>query len=921
MNRACLKAFAFVVFLAGSCFAGEVTVVGAGGASRKFPVFFPPSLTVEAAKQLKLDTSPKARTKALSKRITTGLNTPPPPADWAKPDFDDGAWLQWPAVDLFTGDSRTPVGWPLFQARGSDPFVKEIGLLATRCRFTVKNPAAVKRLALSMTYRGGFVAYLNGVEIARGSMPTGKINMRTAADPYPDDAFFAPDPKTKKLVPLHWWNHQKKPYHKHWKLRERTFGPVEVPRAALRKGMNVLAIELHRSEYPAGVMRPKSGLCFATIGLSELLLKADTPADNVTTALARPDGLSVWNAETWDAIYTTSLGAPGEALRPIRIAAARNGTFSGKVAVSSTAAIEGLAATATGLKSADGKNAIDLKHIRVRYGAVNLTYRGGSFSRSNGIGGRRFDPLLDAPPAKAELVSAAKIVGARKTMRDALGLPLKVKPAAVVPVWITIDVPKDAAPGEYRGSLAIRAKGLDAPVTVPVELSVSSWTLPDVKDYGSLIFIYQSPESLATWYKVKMWSEEHWKLIEKSLALMGGIGNIGLVFPFTAESCHGNPHTMVHWIKQADGSYTQDWTNFDRYLATAMKYHDPARIRVVAINVWGNEVRPARGSGKMYGALVTVKDPKTGALTNIKVPDYGTAECEAFWQPVLIEAKKRLAKYKVAGKLMFGVGNDSSPPPEHVAMFRRILPGTPWFRESHFNSWSFCYDAKDRRNKVVPVGCNSIVWGGQIFDPKRRRSYGWRHNPKHLILNFNRAGVTCLTLKGFPAPWSFRMWMESTLACGRNGNGRVGGDYFKLGVSLHKRWKGRRISSEALGGSGGTIYGSYPQSGVGQTGLGNNTTDLFAPGPNGPVSTARFENAREGNQESEARIVIEKALLAKALPAPLAKECQELLDDRTNRLRMWRLRGSIGSLGWQQSTRRLFDYAGKVTKALKKKAE
>jgi len=545
----------------------------------------------------------------------------------------------------------------------------------------------------------------------------------------------------------------------------------------------------------------------------------------------------------------------------------------------------------------------------VRYAVLNPLHRGGGFSRGNGIGGVRFDGLVAAPPARVEPVKVGKVDGARKMIREALGLPAP-RDAAVIPVWVTVDVPKDASPGRYGGTLTIRAKGIE-PVEVPVDLSVADWSLPDLKDYATLVFIYQSPETLARYYKVAMWSEEHWKLIEKSLELMGGIGNIGLIFPFTAESCHGNPETMVHWIPKGDGTYAHDWTHFDRYLKTAMKYHHRDRIRCVAINVWGNEVRPARGTGRMHGAQVTVMDAKTGKRTNIKVPAYGTPACEAFWRPVLLAAKARLKTYGLEGKLMLGVGNDSSPPWNQVAMFRRILPEARWFRESHYNAWGYRYDAKDKR-KTVPVGLNSIVWGGQVYDPKVRRLYGWKYNPKHIILNFNRPGASSLVLTGFPRPWSYRMWMESTIACGRNGNGRVGGDYWNLGISLHKLWKGRRVSSEAGGGSRGTLFGSYPQSSVGQTGLGNNTTDLFAPGPDGPITTARFENAREGNQEAEARVSIEKALLSKTVPPGLARRCQALLDERTNVLR---LKGYAA--GWGQSTRRLFALAGEVAKAPK----
>jgi len=97
--------------------------------------------------------------------------------------------------------------------------------------------------------------------------------------------------------------------------------------------------------------------------------------------------------------------------------------------------------------------------------------------------------------------------------------------------------------------------------------------------------------------------------------------------------------------------------------------------------------------------------------------------------------------------------------------------------------------------------------------------------------------------------------------------------------------------------------------------VGNNTVDLFGPGPDGPVSTVRFENALENNQESEARIFIEKALLAKdnPLPAELAKRCQDVLDERTSILRYEALgAGRMAPYLWQERNRRLFDAAAAI---------
>jgi len=307
----------------------------------------------------------------------------------------------------------------------------------------------------------------------------------------------------------------------------------------------------------------------------------------------------------------------------------------------------------------------------------------------------------------------------------------------------------------------------------------------------------------------------------------------------------------------------------------------------------------------------------------LNLPRYGTSEAEAVFRPLLHACRDRLKTRGLEDKILIGMAWDYGPGPETVAMFRRILPEAGWLTESHMRVWSYRYDAQDKR-AVVPVKYNSVVWGGGIPDPAVKRLYGWRHGRERLTMNFNRVGVDCLWLTGFPTPWSFHMWMESTLSCGlwgRNGNGNVGGDYWKIVSLLDKDGRLPPAGSAEYWNGSGTFYGLYPASNVGRTGVGNNTTDLFAPGPVGAVSTVRFENALEGNQESEAKIYIERALLdgAHLLPEELAGTCQAILGERVNALRLWALGAAeIAPYQWQDRNRRLFAAAAQVQKVLAK---
>ncbi|HET6429451.1 MAG TPA: glycoside hydrolase domain-containing protein, partial [Phycisphaerae bacterium] len=585
-----------------------------------------------------------------------------------------------------------------------------------------------------------------------------------------------------------------------------------------------------------------------------------------------------------------------------RIVAARNGSFSGQVAVRREGGLDGVTAAADALVGEAGR--IGLEAVTVRYAAVNpLRTEAGS------------DYLLAVLPAGTD--AGMRESDPRNPLRGRFDALLAAPPAGVqsAAVWITVRVPADAAAGVYRGSLTVTAAG-EQPVRVPVELAVADWALPDVADYAGLVHLYQSWATLARYYKTDLWSEAHWRHIGQSLKLMGEAGNIGLMMPLLAESQTGEPESIVVWVRRDDGGYDYDFTAFDRYLDTALRYHAPRRIRFVALNVWGYEVSVRDGKQKDV-ALVTVRDPATGKKSSMPLPEYGTAECEKLWRPVLTALRDRLAKRGLADRLLLGLGGDGGPTWQQVAMFRRILPEAGWIRESHFDKGSYAYDPANREASV-PVRYNSIVWGGAIPDPASKRLYGWQHDPGHLRMSFNRVGTGCLTLLGFPPPWSFRTWMEANLACGRNGCGRAGADYWPLGLGIVGEG---RANSAVQGGSRGTLYSHYLRSAVGQIGLANNVPDLIAPGPDGPVASVRYENAREGFQEAEARVFLEKALLDKARPLPptLAAEAQKLLDERTMYLRMWEADAAdLPRIGWQDRTRRLYDLAGKVAGALSK---
>ncbi len=404
-------------------------------------------------------------------------DSPSPAKDWAEPDFDDSAWARFPGI--------------------SPDKVSFLALVCMRGKFKVTDPTKVKDLILSAAYRGGIVVYINGKEVARGNMPEGEIDMDAFAESYPSDTFTDADRKALR-------DHRTKAAEraKIWAKIERKITSVKIPAKLFRKGVNVLAIEVHRTVYDEKdvkkAKRKPAIIDWGNCGLVSVQLQAPG-GDGVVPNIARPRGLQVWNSNPMLVDCDMDYGDPNEPLRPIYIVGTCNGAFSGKVVLGSDQDIKGLSATMGDLKS-EGGGTIPVSAVRIRYARPDWFQKG--IDRRYLTIPACFAGLEEATPAEVPVTSQKPLRSGMKLIKSP-----GVSPSfgAVVPVWVTVNVPADAKPGDYEGKLTISATGTE-PVEVPVKLKVCGWKLPYPHEYVTWADIVQSPESEAGKYKVPLWS-------------------------------------------------------------------------------------------------------------------------------------------------------------------------------------------------------------------------------------------------------------------------------------------------------------------------------------------------------------------------------------------------------------------------------
>ena len=834
--------------------------------------------------------------------------SPEPPADWAKVGFDDGAWSRGPA----RLECRTPY-------------------LARQClrgKFRVTDPANVRALKLSLGFHGGAIVYVNGAEIARAHLPRGAA----LAEPYPVEAFV--DAKGELIGR----RSRGAEILGRRELRERSL-TVAISGRMLRKGVNVVAIEIVRAPYnkvctlakAPDRYRPPHDFPWNTCQINRVQLVAAGP-DGLQPNATRPRGLQVWNSDLLAGDFDLDFGDRCEPVRPIRLTGARNGCFSGKVVLGSDKPIVGLRATMSEWKGAAGT--IHASAARVRYGIEwghEYVTRPYTSPPPYPAETRLFGAIAPAPPDPVPVA-----VRERKASPRALRTPGQPKPVfgAVVPIWVTVKVPGGAAAGTYSGTLTLRAEG-EKPVDVPVELRVADWTLPDTQDYRTWVELIEVPDTLALEYSLEPWSDRHFEMIAKSFQFCGEVGSRVVYVPLICETNIGHAESMVRWVRKSDGGYEQDFSILDRYLDLAVKHM--GRPKIVAFNVWEiyllqtekfrpsatmrPEVIEARKVFRGKGPLVTVLDRKTGKTENVRLPVYTDPAARALWQPLMSAVRDRMKARGLEGVMALAYLSDVMPGKGEVALFAEIAPDVPWVSHSHHG-----IHGKGPNNiyGLARTAYQARVWhtGFAEGDPVGKRRYGWRR--KDLVVQFQRGrdmnSLSCT---------KWRHQGELNITGDQRGIGRLGADFWYV----MKDKKGRRR---------GPVSARYPQSSWRNLDL---WTSLLAPGPDGPVATTRFEVFREGIQECEARIFIETALIdpvrREAIGDELATRCEQTLDERA--MHMWRgfnglqltgapyqyatgtsWRGSglaghhwfVGS-GWQRRSETLYGLAAEVGGKLK----
>lgn len=201
---------------------------------------------------------------------------------------------------------------------------------------------------------------------------------------------------------------------------------------------------------------------------------------------------------------------------------------------------------------------------------------------------------------------------------------LDVAANSVQPVWLSVEVPAEAATGIYTGTVTVNA---GKPVQLKMTVNVSKHVLPPPSEWKYDFDMWQYPAPVARIHNVPLWSDEHFNLMRQYFTYLASAGQKVITAniieqPWGLDHVHFDDPSLIKWTKKKDGQWEYDFSLFEKYVSFIMSCGITQRINCYTMITWD--------LGFIYYDEASGKN-KTDTLKP------GSAEYTQFWEPMLVQ--------------------------------------------------------------------------------------------------------------------------------------------------------------------------------------------------------------------------------------------------------------------------------------------
>lgn len=156
-------------------------------------------------------------------------------------------------------------------------------------------------------------------------------------------------------------------------------------------------------------------------------------------------------------------------------------------------------------------------------------------------------------------------------------------------VWVSCQVPTDAAVGTYSGYLSIKA-GKRTIAKLPLSIKVINHTLPNPKEWAFHLDLWQNPFTEARYYGTPLWSDAHLEAMRPSMEMLAAAGQKVITTSIMHKPWNGQTEdhfdSMVTWVKKIDGTWGFSFAVFDRWVEFMMSCGIDSQINCYTMIPW-----------------------------------------------------------------------------------------------------------------------------------------------------------------------------------------------------------------------------------------------------------------------------------------------------------------------------------------------
>ncbi len=181
---------------------------------------------------------------------------------------------------------------------------------------------------------------------------------------------------------------------------------------------------------------------------------------------------------------------------------------------------------------------------------------------------------------------------------------LEMEGDTVCSVWVEMQIPEDAAPGEYICAFSLYAGEMFASETklasFPVTVTVHDAVMPTPAEHRFHLDLWQHLSNIARKHEVPLWSDAHFSVLENYVRSLGELGQKAVTLvvsevPWAGQDCREEyrmaanlfEYSIIPVTRTADG-FVCDYAPMQRYIDLCAKYGIDREISLFGLaNIWG----------------------------------------------------------------------------------------------------------------------------------------------------------------------------------------------------------------------------------------------------------------------------------------------------------------------------------------------